>query len=132
MLTVKAPEVSPANPRTVFVVDDDEAVLNSLRFALEIEGFAVHLFASEKALLREPAFPAAGCLVIDFRLPDRDGLNALAELRARGVNLPAILITSDPSDWTRKRAAKAGVVIVEKPILGNALVDTIRQATSAA
>ena len=131
MLPVKTLDVHPLE-RTVFVVDDDAAVLNSLRFALEVEGFRVQLYASDEALLREPTFPDTGCLVIDFRLPERDGLIALAALRARGVRLPAILITSDPSPLTRRRAASAGVVIVEKPILGNGLIDTIRRATGTA
>lgn len=117
-----------ASDPTVFVVDDDDAVLNSLRFALEIEGYRVRLFPSDQALLHEADFPDTGCLVIDLRLPERDGLAALAELRARGVTLPAILITTDPSEMTRKRAASAGVAIVEKPIFGNGLVDTIRAA----
>jgi FixJ family two-component response regulator len=117
---------------TVLLVDDDDAVLNSLRFALEIEGYKVRLYPSDRELLREPRFPETGCLVIDLRLPERDGLVALAELRERGMTLPAILITTDPSDAVRRRAADAGVAIVEKPILGNGLVDTIRAMVSAA
>ncbi len=118
--------------RVVFVVDDDDAVLNSLRFTLEIEGYAVRLFSSDKALLDEPVLPDSGCLVLDLKLPDRDGLAVLAELRGRGVTMPAILITSVPTESIRRRAAEAGVPIVEKPIFGNGLIDTIRAAFSAA
>ena len=74
----------------------------------------------------------SGCLVLDLKLPDRDGLAVLAELRSRGVTMPAILITSAPTESIRRRAAAARVPIVEKPIFGNGLIDTIRAAFSAA
>lgn len=123
--------VSSVAERTVFVVDDDEAVLNSLRFALEIEGFKVRLFRSCGELLGQATFPNSGCLVLDYNLPDGDGLQALAILRERGVSLAAILITTHPSEGVRRRAAAAAVLIVEKPLLGNALTEAITRAIGA-
>lgn len=114
--------------RPVFVIDDDPAILGSLKFALEIEGFAVHTYPSAKALLADPTRKKWGCLVIDYNLPDGDGLQMLDELRRRGVSMPAILITSDPSPRLRERAAEAGVPIVEKPLIGNGLIEAIRGA----
>ncbi len=66
-----------------------------------------------------------------LRLPDTNGLDLIRGLRGRGVSLPAILITSDPSLLVRSRAQRDGVAIVEKPLLGNALADAIRRAMSA-
>jgi FixJ family two-component response regulator len=60
-----------------------------------------------------------------------DGLDLLAELRQRNITAPAVLITSHPSRSTRERAARDGVPIVEKPLLGNMLSDSIRDATTA-
>ena len=116
----------------VVVVDDDPAVLGALKFALELEGFSVADYRSGSELLAQSELPQAGCLVIDFRLPDMNGLDLLAALRRSGVTLPAILITTNPSALIRANAAAAQVPIVEKPLLGNALVDGIRGALAGA
>src|SRR5262249_16519545 len=112
---------------TVIIVDDDPAVLNSLQFALEIEGFTVHVYATGEELLGAEV-PEQGCLVLDFNMPGPNGLQLLERLRQLGYDLPAILITSNPSFATRERASLAGVVIIEKPLLGNTLSDAIREA----
>lgn len=115
----------------VVAVDDDVAVLASLKFALEIEGFSVRGYRSAEDLLDGdvPAEPA--CLVVDLRLPGIDGLALVAALRARGVACPAILMTTDPAPQVRRRAAEAGMTIVEKPLLGNTLGETIRAVVAA-
>jgi two-component system, LuxR family, response regulator FixJ len=114
--------------RLVLVVDDDPAVRNSLKFSLEVEGFTVRDYSSANELLRESEITDAGCLVIDYHLPEMNGLEMLNRLRARRITAPAILITSHPSAFVRQRAAEAGVPIVEKPLLGDALVEGIRSA----
>ena len=110
----------------VIVIDDDRAVRNSLRFSLEIEGFAVREFAGAREVLDAEDLPDNGCLIIDYKLPFMDGLQLLRQLRERKISLPAILITSQPSSQLVHRAGAAGVGIVEKPLLGNGLVDAIR------
>jgi len=111
----------------VVIVDDDPAVRASLQFALEVEGYTVHAFATGEELLEaEP--PLNGCLVLDFKIPGLNGLQLLDRLRARGHELPAILITSNPTPATRENAARAGVPIIEKPLLGSTLSDAIRAA----
>lgn len=124
-------DIRPAARPIVVVVDDDPAVLGALKFALEIEGFVVAPFRTGTAVLAERSFPDTGCLVIDLKLPDIDGLTLLALLRERAIRLPALLITSHPTAKLRGRAAAAGVPIVEKPLLGSALPDAIRSALSA-
>ena len=118
----------PVPSRLVLVVDDDPAVRNSLKFSLEVEGFIVRVYSSANELLRESEITEAGCLVIDYHLSEMNGLEMLNRLRERRVAVPAILITSHPSASVRQRAAEAGVRIVEKPLLGNALVEGIRNA----
>jgi FixJ family two-component response regulator len=112
----------------ILVVDDDSAVRRALAFALELEGFDVETFESGEALLlRETPIPP-GCLVIDERLPGISGLETLRQLRARRVELPAVLVTSHPKPGLRAAAARAGAPILEKPLLGETLAGAIRAA----
>jgi two-component system, LuxR family, response regulator FixJ len=113
---------------TVLIIDDDPAVRNSLKFALEVEGFAVRTYHAGGDLLRETEFPTDGCLVVDYKLPEMNGLDLLVELRRRDVALPAILITTHPSREVRRRAALAGATLIEKPLLNDTLFLGIRAA----
>jgi len=118
-----------ANP-LVIVVDDDAAVRGSLKFALEIEGFAVRAYAKGDDLMGDAALSECACLIIDQKLPGMTGIDVVAALRRQRIATPAILITSHPTDILQARAAQAGIPIVEKPLLGNALIDRVRAAVA--
>ena len=120
-------ELVPRRP-TVLVIDDDPAMRSSLKFALEVEGFAVRVYPTGSDLLNEEEMPESGCLVTDYNLPGMNGLDLLARLRERKISLPAILITTHPSAAVRSRAASAGVRLIEKPLLSDALFQSIRAA----
>lgn len=126
----ETPPGSPPQPapRPVYVVDDDPAILAALKFNLEIEGFAVETFVNGDAILAGTEGQTRGCLVIDYILPDGDGLSLLETMRARGLALPAILITTAPSSAMRARAAAAGATVVEKPLFGNVLIEAVQNA----
>jgi FixJ family two-component response regulator len=113
-------------PTTIYVVDDDSAVRRALAFALDLAGFTVETFESGEALLLQHP-KGAGCLVLDERLPGASGLDTLRQLRARAIDLPAILMTSHPQPACRKAAAAAGVPILEKPLEGETLISAIHQ-----
>jgi FixJ family two-component response regulator len=112
----------------IAIVDDDPAVCNSLKFALELEGFAVRTYGGSAEVLRDDGLNGFDCFVVDQRMPVMTGLELILELRERSIDAPAILIISQPNAALSARAAVAKVPIVEKPFLGNTLVDRIREA----
>ncbi len=115
-------------PGFILVVEDDAALRSSLKFSLEMQGHRALAFASGAELLAEKALPERGCMVVDYRLPDGNGLELIAEVRKRGVGLPAILTATNPGRVVRERAEREGVQVVEKPLLDNALAEAIRAA----
>ena len=123
------PQTQPVIQAPVIgVVDDDLAVRNSLKFALELEGFTVRAYRSGAELLAADNFRDCSCLVIDQRMPGMNGMELIARLRERHVTTPAILIISSPNAALSARAATAQVPIIEKPLLNNALVEKIQEA----
>jgi two-component system, LuxR family, response regulator FixJ len=111
----------------IVIVDDDQAVRNALKFSLEIDGFDVRTYEHAEKLLSEAEFPACRCLVIDQKLPGMSGIDLISKLRERDVYVPAILITTHPGAALKQRAAIAHIPIVEKPLLGSMLLDSINQ-----
>jgi FixJ family two-component response regulator len=119
----------PAAKPTVFVVDDDAAVLGSLRFLLETDGFSVRTFRNGTALLNASGAPGADCYVIDYKMPDINGIELASRLRKSNGATPVILITGYPDENISARAAAAGVRdVVLKPLLDESLIKRIRRA----
>jgi two-component system, LuxR family, response regulator FixJ len=115
-----------AQPGTIIVVDDDGAVLSSLRFLLETEGFTVRVFESGQALLAASGIEDASCVLLDYRMPGIDGVELAKSLRARRVMAPIILITGRTEAGLGARAFAAGVNrIIEKPLLDSTLLDAV-------
>jgi two-component system response regulator FixJ len=113
---------------TVHVVDDDQAVRDSLRFLLELEGMAVRTYHSAGALLGAELAPA-GCVLTDFQMPEMDGLQLQARLAAQGIGLPVIVMTGHGDVPVAVRAMKAGAVdFLEKPFADGQLLDAVGRA----
>ncbi|WP_063691477.1 response regulator [Bradyrhizobium stylosanthis] len=124
----RLPMAAPAKP-TVYVVDDDAAVLGSLQFLLETDGFAVRTFRNATALLNAAGALAADCYVIDYKMPDINGIELAGRLRQSDGAAPVILITGYPDVNISARAAAAGVKdVILKPLLDENLVKRIRHA----
>jgi two-component system, LuxR family, response regulator FixJ len=113
----------PERCATVIVVDDDSAVRSSLKFSLELEGFAVLAYSCAGDLLDSADPPNCSCLVIDQNLPGMTGLDLIAKLRERRIAAPAILITSHPGGAVINRAKQDRIRIIERPLLNNSLID---------
>ena len=118
-------------PVVILVVDDDTAVLNSLGFMLETEGFEVRAFSDIGELLHADSIHEANCLVVDYRMPAMNGFEVLRSLRKRQITAPAILITARSDRTLVGHAEAAGFArVVEKPLLEDELVDSIRELTA--
>jgi len=118
----------PAKP-TIYVVDDDADVLGSLRFLLESDGFNVRTFRNGSALLTAVRSTGVDCFVIDYKMPDMNGIDLARRLRNRDMAAPIILITGYPDENISARAAAAGVHdVMLKPLLEDSLVTRIRGA----
>ena len=115
--------------RLVAVVDDDDAVRDSLRFLLEIAGYSVASYGSAAQFLHEAPIGELVCLVVDQHMPDQTGLQLVARLRAQGVSLPVALITGSPSaDLVRLARELSVAKVMEKPLDDDVLLDFIEHA----
>lgn len=113
---------------TVFVVDDDVSVRESLELLIRWAGWDVELFASAKEFLDRPRTSAQSCLLLDVSLPDLNGLD-LQKMLADRTDLPIIFITGHGDIPMTVRAMKAGAVeFLTKPINDEALLSAIRHA----
>ena len=109
--------------RLVGVVDDDEAVRDSLGFLLETAGLNVVTYSSAAQFLSEATLDDLACLVVDQHMPELTGLQLIARLRGQGVTLPITLITGSPSADLIRLARELGVAgVLEKPLDDAALL----------
>jgi two-component system, LuxR family, response regulator FixJ len=121
---------NPTGP--VILVDDNAAVRKSLKFSMESEGLTVEVYQSGAELLARSGPPQNACLVIDYVMPEMDGIELLRRLRERHVTAPAIMITPQATAELRERAARTGFSgVIEKPLEGTSFYDSIRAALDA-
>jgi FixJ family two-component response regulator len=114
---------------TVFVVDDDPGTLRSISWLIERAGLALQAYACGADFLNacDPGQP--GCLLLDLRLPERDGLAVMEDLAARHIPMPVIMITGDADVASCVDAFKKGVFdFLEKPLDEAQLLDCVRKA----
>jgi len=117
--------------QTVYVVEDEKAVRDSLIWLLESVGLRVQAFASATDFLAILADDTRGCLVVDLRLPGMSGLDLLDQLHQRKASLPAIMVTGHGDVPAAVRAMKVGAIdFIEKPYNDEVLLDRIRTALS--
>ncbi len=114
---------------TVFVVDDDEAVRNSLRFLLKSVGLATQTLASAREFLDSYKPQQPGCLVLDVRMPGMSGLELQQQLNLRGAVIPVIFITGHGDVPMAVEAMQQGAFdFLQKPFRDQDLIDRIQRA----
>jgi RNA polymerase sigma factor (sigma-70 family) len=117
---------------TVFVVDDDPAMRQSLRWLIESVNVAVETYATAQDFLAAYDPNRPGCLVLDVRMPGMGGLDLQAELARREIEVPVIIITGYAEVPTAVRALKSGALdFIEKPFSDQLLLDRIQQAIAS-
>lgn len=116
------------NNRIVYLVDDDEAVRRSAGFMLKTSGYRVDAYPSGVQFLKEGRDLAPGCILLDVRMPEMDGLEVHAALKQRGIGFPVIIMTGHGDVGVAVQAMKAGVVdFIEKPFEKAVLLSAIEE-----
>ena len=114
---------------TVFVVDDDVSVRESLELLIRTAGWKPETFASAQEFLSRPRVPVPSCLVLDVSLPDLNGLDLQKRIAADRIDMPIIFITGYGDVPMTVRAMKAGAVeFLTKPFGDDVLLSAIQQA----
>ena len=122
-----APREPPAS--TVYIVDDDISVRESLEALLRLEGSEVRTFPSAQEFLAQDQIGGPGCLVLDIDLPELNGLELQERLNDRDIGLPIIFITGYGDIPMTVRAMKAGAIeFLTKPLKGDELLEAIAGA----
>jgi FixJ family two-component response regulator len=115
--------------KAVFVVDDDAAVREGLRFMLRAAGYSVEAFPSARSLLDDYDPRRGGCLLLDIRMPRMTGLELQQQLNLRSWRIPVIFITGHGTVPLAIAAMKAGAFdFIEKPLREGVLIESIERA----
>lgn len=116
----------------IVIVDDDEAVQDSLRAILESFGYAVRTHGSGSELLENLPSAPADCLILDINLPQMSGWEVMERVQAMGMALPTILISGYVNEASAKRAEQSAAnCLIAKPLDPNLLLSAIQQALAS-
>jgi RNA polymerase sigma factor (sigma-70 family) len=117
------------NDSTVFVVEDDASVRDSLSLLISLRGLRTQVFASAEHFLETYRSEWRGCLLTDLRMPGMSGLELQVELQQRGIQLPVVMLTAHGDVVTTRTALKNGALdFIEKPADDDVLMDVLMNA----
>lgn len=116
----------------VYVVDDDEAVRDSLGLLLEAHGIGYEAFESAGHFLKSYRPGTGACLVLDMRMPGMNGVEMLEKLSAEGLGLPVVMMSGHADAALAVRAVAAGArSVVSKPFRDHELLAAIKDAIAS-
>ena len=115
--------------KLIAIIDDDDAMQDSLRDLLEAAGLAARCFGSAEEFLKSDLHGKAGCLIVDVRMPKMSGLELQARLKEQECNVPMIFITAHGDARMRIQAMRRGAVeFLAKPFDHQLLLKRVRTA----
>lgn len=117
------------NDATVFLIDDDASVRDSLSLVLSLKGMRTQVFASAEAFLETYRPESRGCVLTDLQMPGMSGLDLQEALHQRGISLPVVVLTAHGDVPTTRLAMKGGAFdFLEKPVNDEVLLDVLQNA----
>lgn len=129
MTQVQADNNATTKAATVFVVDDDPSMRDSMRWLIESVGLKVEAYANADSFMEQFTGDVPGCLVLDVRMPGTSGMELLDSLKGRGVQLPIIMISGHGDVPMAVQALKRGAMdFLEKPFRDQELLEQIAKA----
>lgn len=115
--------------KIIHLVDDEEAIRKSAGFMLRTSGFTVHSYSSGTEFLKAAPNASTGCVLLDVRMPDLDGLEVQAAMKVKGLAMPVVILTGHGDVSVAVQAMKAGAVdFIEKPFEKATLLAAIARA----
>lgn len=118
-----------AGQPVIFVVDDDEAMRDSIHWLLESVSLSARMFSSANDFLNDGDLCQPGCILLDVRMPGMSGMELLEQLKDHGILQPVIIITGHGDVPMAVRALKCGAFdFIQKPFNGQELLDRVNAA----
>ncbi|MET3665500.1 response regulator [Caulobacter sp. 1776] len=121
------PSPSPAAP-SVLVLEQDRALGLALRFSLALEGYRVETFDTSSIFLERLAGAPFDAVIVGQASPSIDAFALLEPLRRRAPKTPVLLTATNPTQALRRQARQNRMVVIEKPLLGDGLVEALKTA----
>lgn len=116
------------NENTILIVDDEDIVLESCRRVLQADGFETLLASSAEEALGMMAHKLPVALLMDIKMPERDGIYLIGQIREKRLEIPVIVMTGYPTSETIAEAAQMGATtLISKPFTPDELVETVRR-----
>src|SRR5476651_436193 len=118
----------PLGKKQIYILDDDQSVLRSLKLLMVSYGFAVDTFSSAEEFFTAVPNSTEGCLILDIHMPGLNGWDTQQKLTKEGYNLPVIVISADKDGDFKEKALKAGAVgFLQKPFEDHYLLHMVNQ-----
>lgn len=117
------------NDMTIFIIDDDPAIRDALTLMMEQAHFAVESYSDGRAFLDQYRSEMRGCMIVDLKMPDLNGIEFQEELNSRGIRMPIIFLTGHGNIPLSVKTVKAGASdFLTKPVSRETLITSIRVA----